>query len=279
MWEDVTEPVAAKIGLSETVLVLGASDTGKTTFAIELAILLAKNQPVAFIDADIGQSRIGPPTAVGWSLVNDSKKDFSQFDTKGLFFVGAVSPVGHLLQFTAALVKCVRQAAEAARILVIDTPGYVANPAATSLWWAVSDILMPTKILLLQRHDELAEFVLGIEGLHCEMIDVKTPGQVPLKSMVERQLNRRKKYQEYFANSAIYEISLNNVAIQAREIVLDYMYVNRMIALRDSGGKDLAIGRVIKWDSTKAIVQAPEIDINMITCLVIGDAFYESNDT
>jgi len=278
MWEDSIETVAQNIHTPETFLLLGASDTGKTTFAIELALRLAQKEPIAFVDADIGQSRIGPPTAIGSSLIDSSQKDFSQFETQSLCFVGAVSPVGHLLQFTAALVKCVRQASTAAKILIIDTPGYVANPAATSLWWAVTDILRPSKILMLERHDELADFVLGI-GLDCGLVHIKTPGHVPLKSMADRQLNRQKKYKEYFRNSSVYEISLNNVAIQARENLLDYMYINRMIALRDSEGNDLAIGRILKWDYAKAVVQAPKLDIEKVACLIIGDVIYEGNDT
>lgn len=274
MWEDVIEPLVSKIKSPETILILGSSDTGKTTFAIELAMRIAKLHPVAFVDSDIGQSRIGPPTAIGWSLMDSPDKDLSEFETRGLFFVGAVSPVGHLLQFTAALIKCVKQAA-AAGIVIVDTPGYVGIPAATSLWWAVSYVLCPSKILLLQKRDELAEFILGVKGLNCELIETQTPAQVPLKSMVQRTLNRQKKYDEYFRNSSVYEISLSNVAIQERENLLSYMYINRMVALRDSDGNDLAIGRIIKWDSVKTVVQAPEIDVKKITCLVIGDVFYE----
>jgi polynucleotide 5'-hydroxyl-kinase GRC3/NOL9 len=278
MWEDSTETVAAKIRAPEIILILGASDTGKTTFAIELAQRLAQKEPVAFIDADIGQSRIGPPTTIGSSLIDSSNKDFSKFKTQSLCFVGAVSPVGHLLQFTAALIKCVRQASTAAKLLIIDTPGYVANAAATSLWWAVTDILRPSKIVMLERRDELADFVLGI-SLHCELIRIKTPAGMPLKSMADRQSNRQKKYKEYFSDSSAYQISLNNVAIQARENLLDYMYINRMIALRGSDGNDLAIGRILKWDSANAAVQAPKVDIEKVACLIIGDVSYEGNNT
>ena len=54
-------------------LILGAADTGKTTLAAALATYAAKSGPVGIIDADIGQSRIGPPTTVGWALIEGSK--------------------------------------------------------------------------------------------------------------------------------------------------------------------------------------------------------------
>jgi energy-coupling factor transporter ATP-binding protein EcfA2 len=40
MWEDSVKTVAAQIRTLETILILGASDNGKTTFASELAKLL-----------------------------------------------------------------------------------------------------------------------------------------------------------------------------------------------------------------------------------------------
>ena len=53
---------------SLTGLVLGASDTGKTTLVETLAGKLAEAGPVAVVDADIGQSHIGPPATVGWAM-------------------------------------------------------------------------------------------------------------------------------------------------------------------------------------------------------------------
>ena len=57
-------------------LILGASDTGKTTLAEALTKQLVKKQPVGIVDADIGQSHIGPPTTVGWALVDNPQCRF-----------------------------------------------------------------------------------------------------------------------------------------------------------------------------------------------------------
>ncbi|MHC4622056.1 MAG: AAA family ATPase, partial [Planctomycetota bacterium] len=46
--------------LNGVSLVLGASDTGKTTLISALAKRIASGQPLAIIDADIGQSHLGP---------------------------------------------------------------------------------------------------------------------------------------------------------------------------------------------------------------------------
>src|SRR3989304_3571970 len=90
-------------------LILGASDTGKTPLAAALTKHSVSNQPVGVIDADIGQSHIGPPTTVGWVLVDNPQVDFSKLTASGISFVGDITPIGHLLQLTAAITQCVQQ--------------------------------------------------------------------------------------------------------------------------------------------------------------------------
>jgi len=81
-------------------LIIGATDTGKTTLIAALAKHLAKKSAVGIVDADIGQSHIGPPATVGWSIVEKAEFDFSKLDCRGMSFVGDISPTGHLLQLT-----------------------------------------------------------------------------------------------------------------------------------------------------------------------------------
>jgi polynucleotide 5'-hydroxyl-kinase GRC3/NOL9 len=91
-------------------LLLGAADTGKTTLMDALAERLARRQPVALVDADTGQSHIGPPTTVGWTLREAHSCAPTAPEARGIAFVGDVTPVGHLLQLLAALALCVAQA-------------------------------------------------------------------------------------------------------------------------------------------------------------------------
>ena len=108
-----------------TLLLLGAADTGKTTLMDALVQRLARSRPVALVDADVGQSHIGPPTTVGWSVRDREGSPAApgwekitpegERATGGLAFVGDVTPVGHLLQLTAALALCVEQCATGRR--------------------------------------------------------------------------------------------------------------------------------------------------------------------
>ena len=254
-------------------LILGAADTGKTTLAAALAKHLANNGPVGIVDADIGQSHIGPPATVGWAIFDNPQIDFAQLAVGGISFVGDVTPLGHLLQLTAAITQCVQQVSKLTELIIIDTPGFIREPAAAALWWTVQQILQPKLILAVQRNDELKNILAGLRsfGLKLELLDC--PSQIPLKSPQHRQNHRQKEFNNYFRDSCLYNISLKNIAIQAGSNSCHASLIRRLVALRDQNCEDLAVGVITKWQNNEdiVIVRAPKVDIRQVRCLVVGD--------
>ncbi len=134
---------------SGRVLVIGASDCGKSTITWWLARELDKRHPrqsgaatggVAVVDADIGQSRIGPPACVGWQRLGDPALEF--------YFVGAIAPdrrPSSALKATVAACK----AAEASRVAwtVADTTGYLRDELGVALKLAKIKHLRPVHVL------------------------------------------------------------------------------------------------------------------------------------
>jgi polynucleotide 5'-hydroxyl-kinase GRC3/NOL9 len=257
-------------------LILGAADTGKTTLAAALAKNAVSSQSIGIIDADIGQSHIGPPATVGWALADD-RKDFSQLPVNSISFVGDVTPVGHLLQLTAAIVQCFRQASETANLIIIDTPGLIHGPAAAALWWTVQQILKPASILAVQRKNELSDILVGFGSIGTKIELISSPAQIPIKSRQARQSYRRSQFEKYFQSSDVYNISLTEVAIRRSRTFGSDNLAHRLIALRDGSATDLAIGVIIDWRQNKNVVmiRAPKVDIKKVCCLVIGDVFID----
>jgi polynucleotide 5'-hydroxyl-kinase GRC3/NOL9 len=263
-------------------LILGGSDTGKTTLAAALAKHAASSKPVGIVDADVGQSHIGPPTTVGWAIVepdrirrhesrgvDTSHVDFSQLEAGGISFVGDITPVGHLLQLTAAVNQCVRQASKHAEIIIVDTPGFIFGPAASILWWTVQQMLQPEIVLAVQRNDELSNI---LAGLHCLEL-INSPSQVSSKSPEDRRGYRQSRFAEYYKDSQVSNINLTDVAVQATGSPGRRDLVNRLVGLRSQTGTNVAIGVITDWqpDKSVAVVRTPKVDIRQIRCLVIGD--------
>jgi polynucleotide 5'-hydroxyl-kinase GRC3/NOL9 len=260
--------------LCGTLLLLGAADTGKTTLMDALGERLARRQPVALVDADTGQSHIGPPTTVGWTLRERRSGAPRVPDARGIAFVGDVTPVGHLLQLLAALALCVEQARRAADVVLIDTPGLVTGGAACSLWWTVQRLLRPERIVAIQRENEMGELLGGLEAGLSAIRRVKSPAKLRRKSPEARQAHRRRLFEEYFRDATDYTLSLKGIAVRSTQRMTSESMVGRIVGLTDAAGQDMAIGVIQGWQQRKAklTVLAPALDVGRVRCLTVGNA-------
>lgn len=261
-------------------LILGGTDTGKTTLAAALANDMAHSQAVGIVDADTGQSHVGPPTTVGWALLDGPEADFSKLDASGISFVGDVTPERHLLQLTAAIVQCVQQVSKVSKSIIIDTPGFIRGPAAAALWWTVRRVLRPDLVLAVQRYDELSDILAGWTSAHQQLEHVKAP-EIPAKSWETRRRYRQKQFAEYFRDSILYNVGLKDMAVQTSSRLSADRLVGRLAGLRDENDVDGAIGVIEDWQNDKdiAVIRAPQLDPRQIRCLSIGDATMDIGET
>jgi len=270
-------------------LVLGGADTGKTTLALALAARIAQSRPVAIVDADVGQSHIGPPSTVGWAVVDNPNFDLSAIEPGGIAFVGDITPVGHLLQFTAALTRCVEQAAKLAEVILIDTPGFIAGPPANALWWTVQHALKPDVIIAVQRANELCDILAGLKFCGSRVEPVQSPASISVKSPQQRRRHRQRQFEIYFRDSACYNLDLADLSVQGTRDVPPLNLPGRLVGLRNQKGEDVAVGVICKWQAPRTpplgvpsgtcgdadglvVVRAPGLDTGQIRCLVVGDA-------
>jgi polynucleotide 5'-hydroxyl-kinase GRC3/NOL9 len=118
-WEDI-QPA----GFSGTILVIGATDRGKSTLVRWLAErLLARHHRVGWLDGDIGQSTLGVPSTMSLALLDGAPEGLPRPWKR--FFVGAVSPRGHMLPLLVGAQRLRQQATAAgAGAVLVDTTGW-----------------------------------------------------------------------------------------------------------------------------------------------------------
>ncbi len=145
--------LAAALPDTGRVLLLGSPDCGKTTLGWWLARQLQRRGTVALVDADVGQSRIGPPASVGWYRPGDRRQ--------GFFFVGSVSPERRPATALQATRRAHDIAAEAARFVVVDTTGYLHGRTAIALKGAKIEHLRPVHVVAMGDGDEDLQAVLA----------------------------------------------------------------------------------------------------------------------
>lgn len=176
------------------VFVVGGVDSGKTTFALDLAKAgLAAGHPVAIVDSDLGQSTIGPPGTVGLKVIREPDDlDRRLGEADALSFVGSMSPRGHFLPLITGTAKLVMRAIEmGVRQIVVDTSGLIDGVAGQLLKLTKAELCRPHKVVALARGGEL-EPVVGVlrRFLSLDVVELAADPDIKVRSVDERAAHR-----------------------------------------------------------------------------------------
>jgi len=192
-----------------TILVIGGSAVGKSSFCRYLVgALLAQQAEVALVDADIGQSSMGPPTAVTLGYPT-SPVDFSAVSPADYYFVGSTGPIGRFLP----LVIGTASLAHAARgtFVIIDTTGLVHGSGRVLKSYKI-EAVRPDVIVTVERRSELAP--IRMANRHVPNIRIEPSRKAHGKDDYERIEMRRQSYARHFARSKLLELSLESLIFQ-----------------------------------------------------------------
>ncbi len=191
----------------QIVLVIGATDVGKSTFCrflIERGV--TSGLRVGFVDTDVGQSQIGPPTTIGLKVFapDDSMEsavpgipfaELAEIDGEpdALYFVGWASPERHLLQCVAGARLMVDAALKMGiDFIVVDTTGYIEGDTAVVLKQHKIELVKPTHLICLHRSRELDAIVHPFEGNDT----IQIHRLLPHRSVSSKGDEFRRKYRE-----------------------------------------------------------------------------------
>jgi polynucleotide 5'-kinase involved in rRNA processing len=152
-WHDVLNVLEKEKGM---VTLLGATDTGKSALAKFLVTHLCKQGlKVAFVDSDIGQSFLGPPTTIGLSLF-ERTPDWESSQSQEIFFVGSTTPEGHFPTHLKGVKKMVDKAiASGAETIVVDTTGFIFGEGGKELKRRKIELISPHFLFALQKSGEI----------------------------------------------------------------------------------------------------------------------------
>lgn len=234
-------------------IVIGTSDTGKTTLVTRLAGQLAcRGFRVAVVDADLGQSEIGPPTTIGLGRVDGPVPRLAAARVEALYFVGATS-AAHALRATALGTGTMVARARAAgfdRVLV-DTSGLIAPGLGGALKEAKIRAVDPDLLVCLQRATE-CEHILARYADAARPEILRLPALAPghRRSTDERRRHRMAALAAYFGAARTVEIDLALLADATPTAAL----AGRLVGLLDAAGETLGIGRIARVYAARATV-------------------------
>lgn len=204
-WRDAVTHAARDLNL---VMLIGATDTGKTTLCSLIAgEALAAGRRVAVVDGDVGQSEIGPPGCISLGMPTAAPARLQDLRPRALYFVGSTSPPGFLVECVTGVVRMTARARQlGADLVIVDTTGLIRGYTGRKLKSAKFDCLQPDLALVLQRSDE-AEALLSALPSH-RVCRLQVPADVRPKTPDVRGLRRRARLAAYFRESMDVELSL-----------------------------------------------------------------------
>lgn len=200
------EAVATLAASPGRVFVVGGVDSGKTTFCRRLARAgIEAGYSVAVVDADLGQSSIGPPATVGLKLVREASDLTPEawMQPDAMAFVGEVSPRGHVLPLVVGTAKLVMRAIEMrARLIIVDTSGLIAGVAGQMLKMAKAELCRPHHVVALSHGGEL-EPVCGVlrRFLGAEVIELGVHPDIRMRSVDDRAAYREERFAAFLGSN------------------------------------------------------------------------------
>ncbi len=194
------------------VLVVGAPDSGKSTLVRKLwPRIAASHKRPAFIDADVGQGRLGPPTTQTLALFSPSAPE--AFPPKGQwfrYFVGSISPRGHMLPTVIGLSLLVREAhRHHADLILVDTTGMVdPEQGGIALKAAKLELLHPHAAVILEHESEISMHLQPWETLGTRMESLPVSPEVRPRPPEVRRERRQERFRRYFRKARTLELAL-----------------------------------------------------------------------
>jgi polynucleotide 5'-hydroxyl-kinase GRC3/NOL9 len=265
-WRDL--PVA---DWRSPIVIVGASDSGKTTFARYLyRRLLEGGEPIALIDMDPGQNVFGLPTTAAIGLGTGTADGFPPEGHRRHLFTCSNSPVGHEARVLQVLARLKQQAdAEAARRVIVDTSGFVdVAHGAADLKWAKVDLLRPCTVVAFQREQELVPII--EPWRHCHGVDLVVlpiSDHVRTRSREARRAYRTSCYRKYFANARRIPLHFADVALYAS----GPWSRHQLIALEDAEGYVLALALIEEISEAVVWLTTPLKGSDGVAAIRMGD--------
>jgi len=202
-----------------TAMVLGAVDSGKTSFATYLINkLLSMKIKGAILDGDLGQSDIGPPSTLAYAYLTKPITDLFDLRAKNAIFVGITSPSSAVDKVIDSMCKLKEEVLTCnPGFIVINTDGWVEGEEALSYKMRLVNKLKPDVVFCIQQKDEMAPLLNNIGNL--EKVVVDSPPAIKQRSREKRRSLRELGYVKYMRNAKMQSLSLGWLKIEGNEVL------------------------------------------------------------
>jgi len=259
--------------LKGTVMVIGRSDTGKTTLARHLYHQLCGHcGKVGFLDCDVGQSTLGLPTTMTLTLsATDEEPNFPPQGEAFSYFIGSTSPRGHMLPTVVGARKLQAKAQEmGAEAIVVDTTGLVDRAAGGGALkhWKI-ELLQPSALVSLARGPELEHILWPWRrDRRVRVHELRVSKHVQERNRETRIRYREERFRNYFGTAGAMKVPISRTVV----FDIEEMSRGRVLAFQDEAGFTLALGVAQEYErsSQTLAVRTPLTNMDGVSSIRFG---------
>ena len=198
-----------------TAMIIGPSDVGKSTLCTYVMNeLINRRLKVRVLDADIGQTDIGPPTTIASSSPTISTPTLVQLEPERMFFVGHNTPSFVQPQVLRGIKRML--SSDCNGVTIINTDGWVHDSAAILYKTRLISTVNPDKLIGIGSRNSLNPIV---HKTKTNPIIVESSRAILSRTRSERKEIRRNGYQRFLTNSVSNSIKLDNIKLQLRKSI------------------------------------------------------------
>ncbi len=268
-WKAFYEKFRKRRGILFT---LGEGDSGKSSFVTWIAHRFVEEKiKFAIVDADIGQSHIGPPGTLGLSFPVAPFRSLDELVPEELKFVGSPNPTGHFLPCLVGTKQLVEKATQlGASAILVNTTGFVKGDAAFAFKLAKLQLIAPQVIAAFQRAKELTPYLDWLKQQEISKVFLFSVSPlVNTRGFQERTEFRKKQWKKWLKQGRTITIPKPKI-FPAGHSPRDWK--NHMAALVSKSQRIISVGSVREADKFSLQLRTFPDPGNNISYLIIGDA-------
>jgi polynucleotide 5'-hydroxyl-kinase GRC3/NOL9 len=208
-WNEAAQVVGRQGGVA---VIVGDVDSGKSSLCTYIAnVCVWSGLRVGVVDGDVGQSDIGPPTTVSSARVSQPVMSLRELEPETSFFVGDTSPSSGPDKLIRLLVKLKTHLAMSSDVVILNTDGWIGDPAALRFKEELVREMKPDLVLGLSRAEEI-DSLLNI--LSSASLKLSSSTYSRMRSKDERKDAREEGYRRFLSGSKVMRIGQDQTRLR-----------------------------------------------------------------
>jgi len=222
-----------------TAVVIGGGDAGKTTLCTFLAnSLLSEGRRVAVVDADIGQTDLGPPTTMAAADFTRHAVNLSEVEPSERVFIGLTSPGRVKGKVILGVKRLVARHAGHGKLVIVNTDGWVKGSEAVKYKVQMLNELKPEIALGIGSDDDTSQI---LQAGNLTALLAGSPDIIKERTQVDRRQLRALAYQKYLAGASVKVFRSDRTELQSA-LSSEALHLNRLSRSQVEDLKDAIVG-------------------------------------